>query len=119
MLFARPVGIVEYMLGKALGVWLALMARLGLFLVLIAVFGFVFAGVSPTFAGYVLIPLLMCGTSFAVLIGLAYAVAAVVGSRAARLGILLEVFWGVTFHVGSSFHAMFDYAGYHVPLLLL
>ncbi len=117
MLFARPVGNMEYVLGKALGVWLALMAAVGLFLVMIAVFGFVFAGVPPTFAGYVTVPLLMCGPSFAVLIGIAYAVAAVVGSRAARLCILLAVFWWVTFHVGSSFHAMFDYAGYHVPLL--
>ncbi len=117
MIRVRPFRNWEYGMGKALGVFLAMLGGVFAFLFVMGVLGLVFRGVSPAPSGILLVPLLMAAPAIATLVGAAFLVSTLVRSRAVTLTMLAGMFVWITFPVGNSWHGLLDYAALRMPLL--
>ncbi len=116
-LYARPQSNLEFLFGKALGVFLVIFTGIAALLCFLAILTGVFQHTSFSLPGFLCIIPLMIAPTLATLIGTAFFFAALVRNKALTVTVLSAGFLAVTFFTGSYGYGLSDYAALRFPLM--
>ena len=117
MIHARPQTNTEYLFGKAIAVFLVILAGIEAFLITFAILTSIFLHPSFSVAGFILTTLLMTVPTVTILIGTAFLFTGIVRNTAFAVTFLSAGFMAVTFFAGSYWYGLSDYAALRVPLM--
>ncbi len=117
VVYMRSITNTDYVLGKTLGIFILFMALNLCVLLLAGVFNFFFADVPVRMTAYLLYPVLLSIPTLIFIFGLSFFCMVTIRNQAVTFIILLGYIALTLFFLGQRFFNLFDYMGFHIPLL--
>ncbi len=117
MVHSRSQSNPEYLLGKALGVFLAVFSGIGTFLVLLAILAGIFLHATFSLPGFLFTFPLITIPMLTVVIGMSFLFAVLVRNKAFTVTFLSAGFLWITLSAESAWYGLSDYAAREAPVL--
>jgi len=117
VVYMRSMTNTDYVLGKTTGILTIFMALNVAVLLLAGIFNFFFADVPVRIAAYLFYPLLLSVPTLVFIFGLSFFSMVTIRNQAVTFILLLGYIALTLFFLGQRFFYLFDYMGFHVPMM--